>query len=354
MRELRTKESFSQKWRRRRLAVACLLIALCFLLGGDTYRAKAIILNNKQLFEGKKKVVNYMDLNRKRIFQTDLRQTFWVNPNRKVQRPLYKSLLVGGDTCGAAATVINTLPYADVGTTVGFVDNYDLPADTVAPTVTGCPTCAPVGGGPAGAAPRGGVYTGTGTGPDVAYSICFTSANNSIDVTMDPTGAQDLTVIGYTNVCSSLLTDAIVIDDDGVGGAAEDFQITNMPAGTYHIVVDGYSTGGVPPGPSGPYTLNVTGTGTLCGVVAAGVNISGRIANAQGIGISGARVSMTKPSGEVITLKTNAFGYYKFEDLEVGLTYTINVADKRHQFANPTQVVTLEDAVEDLDFTALP
>ena len=145
-----------------------------------------------------------------------------------------------------------------------------------------------------------------------------------------------------------------MIDDDGVGGVAESVTISTMPAGTYHIVVDGYSTGGTPPGPSGPYTLNVTGTGTVCPVVAAGVNIGGRIANANGIGISGARVSLTYPSGEVAVIKTNAFGYYKFEDLEVGSTYTVQVADKRHQFQNPTQIITLQDAVEDLDFTALP
>ncbi len=355
MKELRITESFSQKWRRRRLALACLIIAFCFLLGDDAYRAKAIVFNNKDLFEGKKKVVNYLDINRKRIFQTDLRQKFWVNPNRKMQRPLYKALLAGGNTCGASATVIPSLPYNDAaGTTIGKLDDYDLPADTTTPTLTGCPTCTATGGGPAGSLPRGAVYTGTGTGADAAYSICFTSANNSINVTMDPTGAEDLTVMVYTNVCSNNLADGIVINDTGVGGQAETVTISTMPAGTYNIVVDGYSSGGTPPGPSGPYTLAVTGTGTVCPAVAAGVNIGGRIANSNGIGISGARVSMIKPSGEVVITKTNAFGYYKFEDLEVGLTYTVQVVDKRHQFANPTQIVTLEDAVEDLDFTALP
>jgi len=353
MKELRTTENLSQKWRRRKLSLACLFIAFCFLLSGDVYRAKAIVTNNKELFEGKKRTVKYGDINRKRIFQTDLRQKFWINPNRKKQKSLVENL-VGADLCGAGtATPILALPYNDVGTTVGFADNYDLPADTTNPTLTGCPTCTATGGGPVGAAPRGGVYTGTGTGPDVAYVITF-GATADMVVTMDPTGAQDMTVIVYTNVCSSNLADGIVVDDDGVGGATESVTITSMPAGTYNIVVDGYSTGGTPPGPSGPYTLNVTGTVQPINPVAAGVNIGGRIANANGIGISGARVSMTKPSGEVVTIKTNAFGYYKFEDLEVGSAYTIQVADKRYQFGNPTQIITLEDAVEDLDFTALP
>ncbi|HMS43950.1 MAG TPA: carboxypeptidase regulatory-like domain-containing protein, partial [Pyrinomonadaceae bacterium] len=201
--------------------------------------------------------------------------------------------------------------------------------------------------------PRGGVYTGTGTGPDAAYVITFGATANMV-VTMDPTGAQDMAVIVYTNVCSNNLADGIVIDDDGVGGAVETVAITSMPAGTYNIVVDGYSTGGTPPGPSGPYTLAVTGTVQPINPVAAGVNIGGRIVNANGIGINGTRVTLTYPSGEVATIKTNAFGYYKFEDLEVGSTYTVQVADKRHQFANPSQIVTLQDAVEDLNFTAQP
>ncbi|CAN5510316.1 hypothetical protein BH10ACI1_BH10ACI1_03770 [soil metagenome] len=350
MNELRKTESISQKWRRRRLAVACLLIAFCFLLGGDVYRAKAIVFDNKELFRDKKKVVNYQDLTRKRIFETDLRQKFWVNPNRKVQKPLLKALLVGADQCGAGiATPILALPYNDTGTTVGLTDNYDLPPDVTAPTLTGCPTCNGIGA-PSG---RGFVYTGTGTGPDAAYVISF-GATADMVVNMDPTSTQDLALIVYTNVCSSNLADGIVVDDTGGGGVLESVSITNMPAGTYNIVVDGYSTGGTPPGLSGSYTLNVTGTVQPINPVAAGVSIGGRIVRADGNAISGVRVSITKPSGEILTVRTSSFGYYKFEDLEVGLTYTIQVADKRYQFANPTQVISLQDAIEDLDFTATP
>ncbi|MGE3467423.1 MAG: beta strand repeat-containing protein, partial [Pyrinomonadaceae bacterium] len=170
----------------------------------------------------------------------------------------------GGDTCGGA-TVIPSLPYNDMGTTIGATDDYDLPADTTAPTVTGCASCIATGG-PTG---RGTVYSGTGTGPDVAYSITFSSpaASNSINVTMDPTqdgvAVDDLALIVYTDTCSSSLADAIVVDDTGEGGVAESVTISNMPAGTYHIVVDGYSAGATPPGPSGPYSLTVTGTGTV-------------------------------------------------------------------------------------------
>ena len=238
--------------RRQTIAIACMLLAVCFVLGADYYKSAAILRTSKEVVVADKgKSVNWQDLPKILI---DKRTGKRIDPQDAV--------LGGGDTCGSAS-VIGALPFNDTGTTVGATDDYKLPPDVVAPTVTGCPTCNAVGGGPAGAAPRGGVYTGTMTGPDVAYSITFTSANNSLDVTMTPTGGDDMALLVYTNVCSNNLADAIVVDDDGIAGSAEHVTISNMPAGTYNIVVDGYSTGGTPPGPSGPYTLAVTGTGTI-------------------------------------------------------------------------------------------
>jgi len=252
--------------RRQTIILACLLLVICFVLGADHYRSAAVIRTSKQVFA---------------------RSGGQIDPKREVVLPM-----TGGDTCGSA-TVIGSLPYNDPGTTVGTADDYDLPVAFTAPTVTGCPTCIATGGGPPEAAPRGGVYLGTGTAADVAYSITFSSANNTIDVTLTPTGTDDLALIVYTDVCSSLLADAIVVDDDGDGGVAEHVVISNMPAGTYNIVVDGYSTGGTPPGPSGPYTLSVTGTGIIAGgptptptatATPAGASISGTVTYGNAIG----------------------------------------------------------------------
>ena len=39
-------------------------------------------------------------------------------------------------------------------------------------------------------------------------------------------------------------------------------------AGTdYFVVIDGYSTGGTPPGPSGAYSLSITSVGAGCNLV---------------------------------------------------------------------------------------
>ena len=361
MRKLKTTTDFSEKWRRRRLACACLFIAFCFLLSGDAYRAKAIVINNKELFEGKKKVVNYIDTPRKivkssaefdKMFDAlknkcdskSLLDRFKENPRSTNAR--YSSVenqavyLVGTDACPGLDIPAGT-NFVDTGTTLGA-------NNTVSSIPLACNT----------------LYTQT-AGPDVIYRFVLpplaqrTVTNCSIS--LDPTGASWDTSIytlsdtgtgcpaGTGNGAANCVNGADGLGSNGtevIGDAA----IDAMPAGTYYLFIDSfYATGALSAG-----TYSLTFNCDTLNPVAAGVNIGGRIANATGIGINGTRVSMTKPSGEVVTIKTNAFGYYKFEDLEVGSAYTIQVTDKRYQFANPTQIITLEDAVEDLDFTALP
>jgi hypothetical protein len=63
-----------------------------------------------------------------------------------------------------------------------------------------------------------------------------------------------------------------------------------------------------------------------------------------------ATVQLTDQNGEPQTARTNRFGYYTFNDIEVGETYIFNVYAKRYQF-NP-QVITLTEDLVELDFTA--
>ncbi len=343
--------------RRYQLVLACLVIAVCFVLGNDMYRAKAIVLKNKDLFAGNKKVVNYMDAVKAKTFNklvySDMSRQYLINPRRAQQRSLLR-MFAGGDTCGTAATPITALPYNDAaGTTIGRTDNYDIATDTAAPTLTGCPTCTATGAGPAGSLPRGASYTGTGVGPDTAYRISFGVANGNIQVTMDPTAA-DLAVMVYGAVCSNNLSDGIVIDDTGAGGVAESVTITTMPAGSYHIVVDGYSTGGTPPGPSDTYTLAVTCvTGQTCiqpnTLTAAGVGVTGRVlTSAGGRGLVGAVVRLTDQAGVSRVFTTGKGGSYTFDDLEPGQTYVITVSSRRFNFQ--PQVIQMNDSMSELNF----
>lgn len=86
--------------------------------------------------------------------------------------------------------------------------------------------------------------------------------------------------------------------------------------------------------------------------VAAGVNVGGRVLTADGRAIRGAIVSLTDGQGNTRNVRTNAFGYYNFDDVEVGATYTLTAASKRYTF-NP-QIINVNDSISDADISAIP
>ncbi len=177
-----------------------------------------------------------------------------------------------GDICSAATYELGALPYGPIAdTTVGATDNYDLPPDVVDPTCTAAVTC--TGAGPAGSLPRGAIYTGTGTGPDRGWHI-KTSANCTLSLSMTPTGGQDLALITYLANCTSSLADCACVSDTGIANQTETVSLNAVAGTEYFIVIDGYATGGTPPGPSGPYNLTISGSGcTLVPVELEGFSI---------------------------------------------------------------------------------
>ncbi len=86
---------------------------------------------------------------------------------------------------------------------------------------------------------------------------------------------------------------------------------------------------------------------------AALVSVGGVVLQDGGGGIFKARVSLTD-GGAVRTALTNQFGYFRFDDIEVGQTYIVSVSHKRFHFGNDTQVVFVADEITGLIFTALP
>lgn len=85
-------------------------------------------------------------------------------------------------------------------------------------------------------------------------------------------------------------------------------------------------------------------------VLAAGVTVSGRVMTKEGNGIRNAIVSLTDANGITRYVRTSSFGYYTFDDVEAGATYTVAVQSKRFTFT--MQVVSVNDNIADLDFTA--
>jgi hypothetical protein len=87
---------------------------------------------------------------------------------------------------------------------------------------------------------------------------------------------------------------------------------------------------------------------------AANVSIGGRVYSPYGSPLSNAIVSMYDPEGNLNMTRTNPFGYYRFDDVEIGQTYIVAVSSKRFYFSQSVQVVFVTDAMESLDFFADP
>lgn len=84
---------------------------------------------------------------------------------------------------------------------------------------------------------------------------------------------------------------------------------------------------------------------------AASVSVGGRVLASNNItGVSGAIVLLTDASGNTRTVRTSSFGYFRFDEIEVGQTVIVTVSSKRYQFAS--QVLTVTEEFSELNFTA--
>jgi Carboxypeptidase regulatory-like domain len=149
--------------------------------------------------------------------------------------------------------------------------------------------------------------------------------------------------------------------------------VSAQTGGTYQITQSVISNGG---GDSNGGNFGVTGTSSqsLAGTnstnggfavrggfwqaffapTAALVAVSGQILSANGGGISKAHITLTNASGETRTATTGSFGYFRFDDVEVGQTCIVSVRHKRFQFINETQIVFVAEEITGIVFNALP
>lgn len=95
--------------------------------------------------------------------------------------------------------------------------------------------------------------------------------------------------------------------------------------------------------------LSVTPQAT---VSAAGVTIGGRVLTADGRALGKTQITLTDSQGNTRTTVSSSFGFYSFEEVEAGQTYTLNAASKQYQFDAKT--ISVNDPIADLDFTAQP
>ncbi len=77
-------------------------------------------------------------------------------------------------------------------------------------------------------------------------------------------------------------------------------------------------------------------------VMAANVMISGRVTTSEGQGINGAVLSISDGKGVIQVIRANNFGYFNFNDILSGQTYTINTDSKGYTF-DPLEVMVNND-----------
>lgn len=85
---------------------------------------------------------------------------------------------------------------------------------------------------------------------------------------------------------------------------------------------------------------------------AAHVGIGGRVMTPDGAGLRNAIVRVMDQSGKSRMVRTNGFGYYRFEEVQVGQSYLITVDSRKFVFA--PRAVMLIDELTDADFTPQP
>ena len=129
------------------------------------------------------------------------------------------------------------------------------------------------------------------------------------------------------------------------------FTVANdAPYGTTPITISGDPT---PRSTSNSNAILVTttynnGTVNIASPTSANVPVSGRVVNQKGTGISRIAVQLIDTNGSVRTVYSNSFGYYRFEEVEVGQTYVLGISSKK--YSSPSQTINVSEELSDINF----
>jgi len=168
--------------------------------------------------------------------------------------------------------------------------------------------------------------------------------NTTQTVTWDVNGSN----VDAANVKISLSTDGgltfpTTILASTPNDGTENITVPNLPTTTARIKIEAV----------GNIFFDINNVNfTITAASAAPAFVSGRIVTADGRGISRVRVALAGQNGETRTAITNAFGYYRIDDIESGQTYVLTVSAKRFTFAQPSRLISVESDITDADFVS--
>jgi uncharacterized protein len=195
---------------------------------------------------------------------------------------------------------------------------------------------------------------GAGTGVN---TINFSNVSGTI--AMSATAAKVALVSNSTALTGTCPTDATIVDFIGYGAANCNGSLTNTPAtnapAPSTTTSDQRNAAGLDTDiDSANFTASAPTPAAALLPTAASATISGRVITSDGAGIARAAVQITDQSGAIRTALSNGFGYFTFDEIVTGQTYVLSVRSKQYQFGQSTQVVTANDAIDNVVFTANP
>lgn len=117
---------------------------------------------------------------------------------------------------------------------------------------------------------------------------------------------------------------------------------SNRPPQTANATIGFFKTGN-------PITVQIQAPSSPS---VATVAVSGRVTTSTARGVSGARVTITDANGNVRFATTNSFGFYRFNDVAAGGTYTMRAISKRYRFT--PQTLQISNNLTDVNFVAEP
>ena len=95
-------------------------------------------------------------------------------------------------------------------------------------------------------------------------------------------------------------------------------------------------------------TISLDGAGFVTSFACtAGFDVSGRVTTPLGQGVANAGVFLTDSMGLSRRVNTTSFGFYRFEDVFPGQTYTVRATSKRFRFS--PRAVTVNGELTGID-----
>lgn len=189
--------------------------------------------------------------------------------------------------------------------------------------------------------------TGGGNGDNFVNTVIDDeAANNLLTVT---TAQQPYTNSYFGAFNSPTWTTITGASPDAVPQLSR-FDGTNT-LGTWRAMVSDQFSGDT--GTLQGWSLIITPRAFACTAfvpTAANVPISGMVTDANGRAISRVNLTLTDSNGQTRTARTNTFGYFRFDAVPSGQTYTLDASAKGYSFV--PQVVSVNDEIVDLNITA--